>query len=253
MRKALIVAGGWPGHQPELVSVRFKKMLEKEGFEVTIVDTLDVFAKKENIIPYDLVIPVWTQGYMSDKYTINLDEAMSEYGVGLAGCHGGMNDAFRNNIEWQFVVGSQWVYHAAPNKFFHCGQAPTEEEVDPNVSIDGEEVDGHDDKIFWCHYDVNIRRNSSSPIVKDIPDFSVFTEQYYCHVDPCVNVLATTRVQTPGPHAANGETEIPVAYTKLWGKAKIFFCSLGHQDEIFDLHPEAAELMRRGFLYAARE
>lgn len=251
-KKALIVFGGWPGHEPELTSVRFQRMLEQEDYEVTMSDTLDCFADRERIIPYDLVVPIWTQGYLSDRYTVNLDEAMSEYGVGLAGCHGGMNDAFRNNIEWQFVVGSQWVYHAAGHKFFHCGQSPIDEEVDPNVALDGEAVDGHDQETFWMQYDVNVLRNSSSPIVQGIPDFTVFTEQYYCHYDPCINVLATTRVQSPGPHAANGAIDIPVAYTKLWGKAKIFYFSLGHHDDIFEKHSEAAEIMRRGMLYATR-
>lgn len=252
MKKALIVAGGWPGHQPELVSKRFKRMLEKEDFEVTISGTLEVFADKEGLIQYDLVIPIWTQDYLCDDWTWNLAEVVSEYGTGLAGCHGGMNDAFRNNIEWQFMVGSQWVFHAAPGKFWHCGQHPTNPEINKNRSIDGVLDDGNDDYLFWSKHEVHINHSSSSPIVEGLTDFEVYTEQYYSHFDPCVDVLATTRIETPGPHAANGNVEIPYAYTKRWGKGKIFYCSLGHQDEIFDLYPQAAEMMRRGFIYAAR-
>ena len=32
-------------------------------------------------------------------------------GVGIAGCHGGMCDAFRNETEYQFMTGGQWVAH----------------------------------------------------------------------------------------------------------------------------------------------
>jgi type 1 glutamine amidotransferase len=66
-----------------------------------------------------------------------------------------------------------------------------------------------------------------------------------------VNVLATTLVHTVGPHSANGPVQMPVVYTKLWGKGRVFYCSLGHVDKIFEI-PQVAELTRRGFLWAAR-
>ena len=49
-KKAIIVAGGWPGHEPEKVSVRFKKMLENEGFEVNIHNELEVYGDKEYLM-----------------------------------------------------------------------------------------------------------------------------------------------------------------------------------------------------------
>ena len=112
---------------------------------------------------------------------------------------------------------------------------------------------------FICHpgndgtyYRVSVRRNASSPIVRDIADFEVCSEQYYLHVDPAVNVLATTRFPiADGPHASNGEFDMPVVYTKLWGHGKVFYNSLGHVAKVFDI-PEAKELMRRGFLWAMR-
>ena len=95
-KKALIVAGGWEGHEPELVSVRFKKMLEKEDFDVTISNTLDTYADQEYLMSLNLIIPMWTQGTLHDEYHFNISRAV-ESGVGLAGIHGGMCDSFRWN------------------------------------------------------------------------------------------------------------------------------------------------------------
>ena len=101
-------------------------------------------------------------------------------------------------------------------------------------------------------YVVNFKKGVSSPIVEGLEDFSVHTEQYYLHLDPCVNVLATTQVQTVGPHSPNGVVSMPVAYTKLWGNGRVFYTSMGHHDDIFDI-PQVAEMTRRGFLWAARK
>ena len=101
-------------------------------------------------------------------------------------------------------------------------------------------------------YTVRMKRASDSPIIRGISDFSVTSEQYYIHVDPAVNVLASTQFPVvPCENAANGAVEMPVVYTKLWGNGRVFYNSLGHDHTIFDI-PEARELMRRGFVWAAR-
>ena len=86
-----------------------------------------------------------------------------------------------------------------------------------------------------------------------LEDFSLQSEQYYIHVDPAVKVYATTKFPVfPGPHDANGEIDLPVVYTKLWGKGKVYYNSLGHTYKVFRDIPQAKELMRRGLLWAAR-
>ena len=85
-----------------------------------------------------------------------------------------------------------------------------------------------------------------------LEDFKVESEQYYIHVDPCVKVYATTTFPVAdGPHASNGEVKVPVVYTKMWGKGRVFYNSLGHTYKVFDI-PEARELMTRGLLWAAK-
>ena len=214
-KKALIVYGGWEGHDPQGVAEVFQHILKKENFEVELSDTLESFEK--DLSGYDLLVPVWTMGSLSGKAEENVCAAVAA-GVGIAGCHGGMCDAFRGNTLWQFMTGSQWVAHPGNNS---------------------------------VTYMVNMKKSSASNLVAGIEDFCITSEQYYIHVDPCVDILATTTFTYPGPHMANGQMTLPVAYTKRWGEGKVYYNSLGHDRTVFDI-PQVREMMRRGFLYAAR-
>lgn len=216
-KKALILKGGWDGHEPDLTSKRFGGMLEEAGFEVTISDTLDVLADLDYLMGLDLVVACWTMGEIKHEYVVNLSKAIGA-GTGLAGCHGGMCDAFRQNTMWQFITGGQWVSH------------PGSDGVNYTVNI--------------CH--------GSSPIVEGLEDFPVCSEHYYLHVDPAIEVLATTRFPIVNYyHISNKPVDMPVAWTKYWGNGRVFYTSLGHHDDVFDKSPNAAVMMRRGMLWAA--
>ena len=156
MRKALMVWGGWDGHEPKQCVDIFAPLLQEQGFEVRISDTLEVYAEEEYMKSLSLVVPVWTMGTISRAQEQGLLSAI-ESGVGLAGWHGGMGDSFRNSCDYQFMVGGQWVVH-------------------PGGVID---------------YRVNIT-NHTDPITKGVGDFDMHSEQYYMHVDPSNEVLATT-------------------------------------------------------------
>ena len=217
MKKALVFQGGWDGHQPILVSKRFGEMLEKEGFEVEIQDSLDCLADLEQLKTLDLIVSCWTMGQIEGKYVTNISHAVGS-GVGLCGHHGGMCDSFRNNTEWQFITGGQWVSHPG-----------------------GDGVE----------YTVNIA-SYSNPIVEGIEDFKVVSEHYYMHVDPAIEVLATTRFPSVRYYnISNRPVDMPVVWTKKWGNGRVFYSSLGHVDNVFDNSPSAQEIMRRGMLWAA--
>ena len=217
MKKALIIQGGWDGHQPILVSKRFAGYLNEEGFDVEISDTLDVLADRENLFAIDLLVSCWTMGEINHDYVQNISAALAT-GVGMAGCHGGMCDSFRNDTQWQFITGGQWVSH------------PGGDGILQDINI--------------CH--------GSSPIIEGINDFKVATEHYYLHIDPAVEVLATTpfpHPDVPYYHISNKPVAMPVAWTKYWGNGRIFYTALGHQDNVFDV-PEAGKLMKNGMLWA---
>ncbi len=218
MPTALIVQGGWQGHQPAEVAEIFARILRTEGFAVRVADTLEAYSEA-GLAGVDLIVPLWTMGKLSKEQGAALCAAVRERGVGLAGCHGGMCDAFREHTEYQFMTGGQWVAH------------PGEDRVTYTVRV----------------------RDLEHVITRGIEDFEVTSEQYYLHVDPAVRVLASTHFPTPGvegPHVVNGSVEMPQVWTKGYGKGRVFYCALGHQASVFEIK-EARELMRRELLWAA--
>lgn len=215
-RKALIVWGGWNGHQPKEVAQIFHELLKRDKFEVEVSDTLDAFADAGKLAALDLIVPIWTMGKITPEQLNPVLEAVKG-GVGIAGCHGGMCDSFREATEWQFMTGGQWVAHP-----------------------------GND----GTQYTVQIAK-VNHPIIEGMKDFAVSSEQYYLHVDPAVRVLATTRFPVAdGPHVPNGVVEMPVVWTKMYGRGRVFYNSLGHQADIVAM-PQVLELMARGFGWAA--
>ncbi|KMK77055.1 ThuA domain-containing protein [Alkalihalobacillus pseudalcaliphilus] len=215
-KKALIVWGGWDGHEPEQVANIFNDILIEEGFEVEVSNSLESYADPEKLQSLDLIVPHWTMGEIEKKYVQNISAAVIS-GVGLAGCHGGMCDSFRNNVDWQFMTGGNWVAH------------PGNDGVEYTVEI----------------------KHSSSPLLDGLSDFKVKSEQYYLHVDPANEILATTRFPViEGPHTKNTAVDMPVVWTKRWGVGRVFYNSLGHVSNIIAM-PEVSTIMRRGFLWAA--
>lgn len=216
MKKALIFQGGWDGHEPQLTSKRFAGLLEKNGYQAEISDKLDCLADAEALKKLDLIVACWTMGEIPHEYVENISKAVGA-GVGLAGCHGGMCDSFRQDTEWQFITGGQWVSHPG-----------------------GDGID----------YMVNINKGSSS-ITEGLEDFAVSSEHYYLHIDPAIEVLATTRFPSVNYyHVSNKPVDMPVAWTKFWGNGRVFYTSLGHHDDVFDKSPGAEILMERGMLWA---
>lgn len=215
-KKALVVWGGWEEHEPELIAELYRVILEEHGFDVEVSARIESFNDANKLKDLDLIAPSWSMGSIQ-KEQVEAVVAAVGAGVGIAGCHGGMCATFRESVQWQFLTGGNWVSHP-----------------------------GND----GVEYTVNIKQ-SSSPIVQGISDFTVKSEQYYMHVDPAVEVLATTRFPLAnGYHASNGVVDMPVVWTKRWGHGRVFYISLGHHADIFDI-PEARELLTRGLLWAA--
>ena len=215
MKRALIVWGGWDGHEPRQVATIFTSLLEEADYTVEVSEDLASLEDGDKLKELDLIAPVWTMGSIENKYVEAVSEAVAS-GVGIAGCHGGMCDAFRESVLWQFITGGNWVAHPG-----------------------GDGVE----------YTVNVV-NNSSPLMDGVKDFTVKSEQYYLHVDPAVEVLATTRFPSvTWYHSSNRIVDMPVIWTKRWGHGRVFYSSLGHHADIFDI-PEARETMRRGLLWA---
>jgi len=212
-KKVLFVYGGWYGHEPEKCRDIFVPWMESAGAEVFVFDHLDCYKDSVLMQKIDLIVQSWTQGTIEWEGEKRLLEAVKR-GVGIAGWHGGLGDSFRNNVEYQFMVGGQWVAH-------------------PGGVID---------------YEVNIT-DKEDPVTKGLEDFQMNSEQYYIHVDPNVKVLATTKFS--GEHAFWIEgAVVPVVWKKAYGKGRVFYSSLGHVAKDFEVH-ESLEMMKRGICWAA--
>jgi len=213
MREAMIVWGGWPGHDPDLCASMIRGWLKAEGFGVRIETTTEAFLDPA-LKNLSLIIPIYTMSKIEKPEALALCDAVKS-GVGLAGHHGGMCDAFRDNVDYQFMCGGQWVAH-------------------PGNIID---------------YKVDVTR-PDDPVMAGIDSFEHRSEQYYMHVDPAIEVLATTTFNADHAAWVDGVV-MPVVWKKRFGQGRVFYSSLGHRAYELDV-PEIRTLMTRGMLWAAR-
>jgi len=213
VKKALIVWGGWHGHEPEQGAQIVRDILQNNGFEVRVETQTAAFADSA-LAQLDLIVPIYTMSKIEKDEATNLSAAVRA-GVGLAGYHGGMCDSFRDSVEYQFMTGGQWVAH-------------------PGGVID---------------YRVNICK-AEDPVMAGLSDFDYRSEQYYMHVDPSNEVLATTTFS--GEHAEwiTGVV-MPVAWKRRHGQGRVFYSSLGHVSAEFQV-PQMRTILERGMLWAAR-
>lgn len=212
-KTALIVWGGWEGHTPKASADIVAGMLSGNGFDVTVSNGTAAFAATD-LAARNLIVPMITMSTIEKPELENLTAAVRA-GTGLAGCHGMMCDAFRNEPEYQFMTGGQWVSH-------------------PGNIID---------------YRVNVTK-TDDPVMAGISDFDYRSEQYYMHVDPSNEVLATTRFT--GEHLADVTGVVmPVAWKRRYGLGRVFYSALGHTSAEFDV-PQMAMIFERGALWAAR-
>jgi type 1 glutamine amidotransferase len=212
-RKAMIVWGGWAGHDPDLCASIIHGWLRSVGFDVRMETRTEVFLDPD-IKDYSLIIPIYTMSKIEKPEALALCDAVKG-GVGLAGHHGGMCDAFRDSVDYQFMCGGQWVAH-------------------PGNIID---------------YTVDVTK-PDDPIMAGLESFEYRSEQYYMHVDPGVEVLATTTFS--GEHAPwTKGVVMPQVWKKMFGQGRVFYSALGHRAYELDL-PEIRAIMVRGMLWAAR-
>ncbi len=213
-RKVLFVYGGWDGHEPVKFRDYLVPWMKDEGAEVVTSDTLDPYTDEGLMESIDLVVQIFTMSQITEDQEKGLLKAVKS-GAGMAGWHGGMCDAFRTNVEYQFMTGGQWVSH-------------------PGGIID---------------YTVEIEKTEDE-VTAGLNGFAMTSEQYYMHIDPNVKVLATTRFN--GDHAdwIDG-CVMPVTWKKYYGNGRIFFTSLGHNLSHVTTVPDAIEMIRRGFKWAS--
>ncbi|MEU1167359.1 ThuA domain-containing protein, partial [Streptomyces sp. NPDC005921] len=168
IRRALVVRGGWDGHQPVAISDGFVPFLRENGFAVETSEDLAVYEDAERLAATDLVVQCWTMGTITREQSDNLAAAVRA-GTGLAGWHGGIVDSFHDH-GYHLLTGGRFVMH--PPGF-------------------------HDHTVHL------LPEHAGHPVIAGLHDFTVHTEQYWLLTDPHIDVLATTTFPAdalrPGP------------------------------------------------------
>lgn len=214
-RRALVVRGGWAGHEPVKITDLFLPFLREHGFDVRTSDTLDVYTDAALLAATDLVVQCWTMGEITKEQSAGLSAAVRA-GTGLAGWHGGIVDSFRGDVNYTLLTGGQFLMH--PDGF-----------LDHTVTLAGEHA-GH-------------------PVIAGLSDFQVHTEKYWMATDPYIDTLATVEF------APDEERPVPVTVPAVWtrsvGAGRVFVSAIGHKPDDFDV-PEVRTLTERGLLWASR-
>ena len=228
-RRALIVRGGWDGHQPVEATELFIPFLEANGFSVRIEESPAIYTDAAELAATDLIVQATTMSTIEPEQTAGLRAAV-EAGTGLAGWHGGIADSFRNDADYLQFIGAQFAAH--PGKH-------------PDERI-GQQSDN-----YLPHLIEMTDAAAEHPITAGIDDFELVTEQYWVLHDDYLDVLATTTQAVRAWDPWHREITSPAIWTRQWGTGRIFACTPGHRVEILE-HPSVRTIIERGMLWAAR-
>jgi type 1 glutamine amidotransferase len=209
---ALLVRGGWVGHDPVATTDRYAKFLSGESFEVSTSDSLDVYLG--DLSGVDLIVQCWTMGQITSEQLAGLRAAVAA-GTGFAGWHGGIVDSFRDQPEYHLLTGGQFIHH-------------------------------HKEFVTYP-----VRVVADHPTVAGLGTFEVHSEQYYVHADPGNDVLATTDFLPDPDRPEIGTPTMPVTWVRHHGAGRVFVTTIGHRMADLEL-PEVDEMIKRGLRWATR-
>ncbi len=210
-----MVRGGWPGHEPVETTNLFVPFLQGHGFEVLVEESLEVYEDEALLARTDLIVQSWTSGDITRAESAGLMAAV-QAGTGLAGWHGGIVDAFREDKDYQLLTGGQFVMDTG-------GPDRRRVRLSPG---------------FADH-----------PVIAGLHDFEVRGSQYWTHSDPLNDVLATVAFEADERRAR--PADIPAVWARTWGRGRVFVSTFGHGTEDFRV-PEVRAITERGLLWASR-
>ncbi|CAM5285111.1 hypothetical protein STENM223S_11490 [Streptomyces tendae] len=217
-RKALVVRGGWEGHDPVGCTEEVMPALERAGFEIAVAEDLAVYEDADVLAATDLVVHSWSEGGLTADQEANLVGAV-EAGTGFAGWHGGVVATNVADPRYLRMVGGRFLWHPEGFQKFtvRIAAAP----------------------------------DRDGAITEGIADYDVETEHYWVLTDSLNTVLATSVLTPEAADPWDGPVEFPVVWTRRWGAGRVFVCTLGHR--VADLRvPQTAAIVRRGLVWAAR-
>lgn len=227
-KTALVVRGGWDGHQPVEATDLFIPHLKENGYDVRVEESPKIYADAGYLAGVDLIMQCMTMSTIEREEFDGLRNAV-ENGTGLAGWHGGIADSYRNTSDYLHLIGGQFACH--PGKH-------------PDERI-GEQNDN------YIPYTINMLTSVDHPITRGVGDFDLVTEQYWVLADDYIDVLATTTQKVRAWDPWNREVTSPAIWTRQWGKGRIFVCTPGHNLEVLR-DGNVRTIIERGLLWASR-
>jgi type 1 glutamine amidotransferase len=229
-RRALIVRGGWAGHDPVRATDLFVPFLREHGFTVELADSPAPYADAGLMAGTDLVVQCMTMSTITAPERAGLVAAV-QAGTGLAGWHGGIADSYRADADYLQLIGGQFAAHAAR-------EAPGERTGDQSDN-------------YVRHRITMTEAGGRHPITQGIADFELETEQYWVLADDYNDVLATTTTATRPWAPWHRPVTAPAVWTRQWGQGRVFVATPGHTVEILR-DPNVRTIVERGLLWAAR-
>jgi uncharacterized protein len=211
-KHALVVRGGWEGHEPVAATDRYVKFLSSQDYEVSTSDSLDAYL--DDLSGVDLIVQCWTMGTITAPQLAGLVAAVRA-GTGFAGWHGGIVDSFRDQLDYHLLTGGQFIYH-------------------------------HKEFVTYT-----VNPVASHEIVAGLESFEVHSEQYYLHADPGNEVLATTDYLPDPDRPEIGTATMPVTWLRQHGAGRVFVTTIGHRLADLEV-PAVDEMIRRGLRWATR-
>ncbi|MEW2615235.1 ThuA domain-containing protein [Streptomyces sp. NPDC047880] len=228
-KRALVVRGGWEGHQPVEATELFLPFLRGNGYAVRVEESTAVYADGTAMAAADLVVQCVTMSEITREQQAGLNSAV-EAGTGFTGWHGGIADSFRASSDYLHLVGGQFATHP--------GKEPCERR--------GEAADN-----FLPHTISITEAGRTHPITAGIEDFTLDTEQYWVLHDDLIDVLATTTHPTRPWQPWHRPVTSPAVWTRRWGAGRIVVTTPGHSVDVLE-HPGVRTIVERGMLWATR-
>jgi uncharacterized protein len=228
-KNALVVRGGWNGHQPIETTDLFIPYLRASGYDVRVEESPKIYADPDYMATVDLILQCNTMATIEKDEFEGLRAAVAA-GTGMAGWHGGIADSYRNNADYLHLIGGQFACHPGKHPDQRIGDASDN----------------------FLTYTVNMLPGAADhPITAGLADFELTTEQYWVLSDDYIDVLATTTLPAREWDAWHRPVVSPAVWTRQWGRGKIFVATPGHTVEVLQ-DPNVRTIIERGMLWASR-
>lgn len=229
-KTAVIVRGGWEGHQPTETTNLFVPFLRENGYVVHTEEGSRIYADSRFMATVDLIVQCNTMTTIEGPELAGLIAAVRT-GTGLVGWHGGIADSYRSSADYLQLIGGQFAHH--PPRY-RAHDTPD------------------DSPINSLRYKVNIvPERADHPLVHGLEDFELTTEQYWVLTDDYNDVLATTTIAARDFDPWRRAVTCPAVWTRQWGAGRIVVVTPGHSLDVVE-DPNVHAIISRGMLWASR-